>query len=147
MSVLDISKMLMYEFWYDYIKPKYQYKAKLCYMDTNSFVIRIKTENFYEDIAIDVENRFDTLNYSKYDKRPLAIGMNKKVIRLFKDELSRKIMIEFLVLKAKTYTYLMDDDSKHKKVKETKMCVLKRKCLKYLCLKIIKIVNVKIKSH
>ena len=68
MSVLDISKMLMYEFWYDYIKPKYQYKAKLCYMDTNSFVIRIKTENFYEDIAIDVENRFDTLNYSKCDR-------------------------------------------------------------------------------
>ena len=56
MSVLDISKTLMYEFWYDYIKPKYQKKAKLCYMDTGSFIIYIKTEDFYEDIANDVEN-------------------------------------------------------------------------------------------
>ena len=54
MSILDISKTLMYEFWYDYIKPKYQDKAKLCYMDTDSFVIHIKTEDFYEDIANDV---------------------------------------------------------------------------------------------
>ena len=56
MSILDISKTLMYEFWYDYIKPKYQEKAKLCYMDTDSFIIYIKTEDFYEDIANDVEN-------------------------------------------------------------------------------------------
>ena len=56
MSILDISKILMYEFWYDYIKPKYQEKAKLCYMDTDSFIIYIKTEDFYEDIANDVEN-------------------------------------------------------------------------------------------
>ena len=50
MSILDISKTLMYEFWYDYIKPKYHDKAKLCYLDTDSFVIHIKTEYFYEDI-------------------------------------------------------------------------------------------------
>ena len=55
MSILDISKTLMYEFWYDYIKPKYQDKAKLCYMDTDSFAIHIKTEDIYEDIANDVE--------------------------------------------------------------------------------------------
>ena len=55
MSILDISKTLMYEFWYDYVKPKYQGKAKLCYMDTGSFIIHIKTEDFYEDIADDVE--------------------------------------------------------------------------------------------
>ena len=59
-SVLDSSKRPMYEFWYDYIKPKYQYKTKLSYMDTNSFVIHIKTKHFYEDIATDVEKRFDT---------------------------------------------------------------------------------------
>ena len=63
LSILEISKTLMYEFWYDYIKPKYQDNAKLCYMDTNSFIINIKTEDFYEDIANDVEKRFDTLNY------------------------------------------------------------------------------------
>ena len=70
MSILDISKTLMYEFWYDYIKPKYQEKAKLCYMDTGSFIIHIKTEDFYKDIADDVKNRFDTSNY-KVD-RPLT---------------------------------------------------------------------------
>ena len=55
MSILDISKTLMYEFSYDYIEPKYQDKAKLCYMDTGSFVIHIKTEDFYEGIANDVK--------------------------------------------------------------------------------------------
>ena len=84
MSILDISKTLMYEFWYDYIKPKYQDRAKLCYMDTDSFVIHIKTEDFYEDIADDVEKWFDTSNYSKDDNRPLPIGKNKKVIGLSK---------------------------------------------------------------
>ena len=69
MSILDISKTLMYEFWYDYIKPKYQDRVKLCYMDTGSFGIHIKSENFYKDIADDVEKWFDTLNYSKDDNR------------------------------------------------------------------------------
>ena len=84
MSILDISKTLMYEFWYDYVKPKYEDKAKLCYMDTDSFVIHIKTEDFYEDIANDVEKWFDTSNYDKNDKRPFPIDTNKKVIGLFK---------------------------------------------------------------
>ena len=78
MSILDISKTLMYQFWYDYVKPKYQDKPKLSYMDTDSFVIRIKTEDFYEAIANDVEKQFDTSNYEKDDKRPLPIGDNKK---------------------------------------------------------------------
>ena len=63
LSTLEISKTLMYEFWYDYMKPKYNDKVKLCYMDMNSFIMNIKTNDFYEDIAIDVENRFDTSNY------------------------------------------------------------------------------------
>ena len=82
MSILDINKTLMYEFWYDYIKPKYQYKAKLCYTDPDSFVIHIKTEDFCEDIANDVEKRFDTSNYD--DNIPLPIGINKNVIGLLK---------------------------------------------------------------
>ena len=61
-AILDISKTLMYDFWYGYIKPKYGDKAKLCYMDTDSFIIHIKTENFYKDISNDVENRLDTSN-------------------------------------------------------------------------------------
>ena len=79
MSILDISKILMYEFWYDYIKPKYQDKAKLCYMDTDSFAIYIKTEDFYKDIANDVKKWFDTSNYSKDDNRLLMILSIKKL--------------------------------------------------------------------
>ena len=63
LSILEISKTLMHEFWYDYIKPKYQNNAKLCYMDTDSFIINVKREDFYEDIANDVEKRFDTSSY------------------------------------------------------------------------------------
>ena len=126
MSILDISKTLMYEFWYDYIKPKYQDRAKLCYMDTDSFSIHIKTEDFYKDIANDVEKWFDTSNYEDDDKRPLPIGKNKKVIGFFKDELGGKIMKKFIGLKAKTWAYLMDDDSEKKKAQGTKKCVVKR---------------------
>ena len=78
MSILDISKTLMYEFWYDYIKPKYQDRGKLCYMDTVCFVIYIKTEKFYENIANNIEKLFDISNYNEDDKRPLPIGKNKK---------------------------------------------------------------------
>ena len=86
MSILDISKTLMYEFWYDYIKPKYKDKAKLCYTDTDNFVIHIFTEDFFEDINNDVERWFDTSNYDKNDKRLIQTGTNKKVIGMFKDE-------------------------------------------------------------
>ena len=126
MPILDISKALMYEFWYDYIKPKYQDNAKLCYTDTDRFVIHIKTEDFYKDIANDVEKWFDTSNYEDDDKRPLPIGKNKKVIGFFKDELGGKIMKKFIGLKAKTWAYLMDDDSEKKKAQGTKKCVVKR---------------------
>ena len=101
MSILDISKTLMYEFWYNYIRPKYGDKAKLCYTDTDSFIIYIKTEDFFEDISNDVEKWFDTLNCDKNDKRSLPIGKNKKVPGLFKDELRGKIITEFAALRPK----------------------------------------------
>ena len=88
-------------------------------MDTDSFVIHIKTEDFYNEIANDAEKWFDTSN-DRNDKRPLSIGKNKKGMGPFKDELSEKIMKELLALWAKTYSYLMDDDSEHKKPKGTK---------------------------
>ena len=78
MSILDISKTLMIEFWYDYPKPNYKDKAKLCYMDTDSFLINIFTEDFFEDIKNDFERWFDTSNYNKNDTRSLPMGMNKK---------------------------------------------------------------------
>ena len=127
--VLDISKTLMYKFWYDYIKPKYEDRAKLCYTDTDSFIIHIITEDFFEDIACDVKKWFDTSNYDENDKRPLPIGKNKKVIGLFKDELGGRIMKEFCALRAKTYSYLMDDNSEVKKSKGTKKCVIKRELM------------------
>ena len=93
MSILDISKTLMYEYWYNYVKPKHQNKVKLCYMDTESFIIHIKTEDFYEDIANDVETWFDTSNYADDDvDRAIPIGKYKKKIGLFKDELGGKVM-------------------------------------------------------
>ena len=113
--ILDISKTLMYEFWYDYVKPKYKDKAKLCYMDTDSFVINMFTEDFFENINNDVERCFDTSNYDKNDKRPLPMGMNEEVIGLFKDELGGKIMKEFCALRAKTHTYLIHDNTEHKR--------------------------------
>ena len=126
MSILDISKNLMYEFWYDYVKPKYNDKAKLCYMDTDNFFINIFTEDFFEDFNNDVERWFDTSNYDKNDKRSLQIGVNKKVTGMFKDELGGKIMKEVCALRAKTYTYLMDDDSENKTAKGVKRFAVKR---------------------
>ena len=104
MSILDISKTLMYKFWYDYFKPKYGDKAKLCYTDTDSFIIHIITEDFFEDISNDVEAWYDTSNYDENDKRPLPVGKNKKVIGLLKDELGGKIMKEFCAPREKTYS-------------------------------------------
>ena len=124
LSILEISKILMYEFWYDYMKPKYDNNVKLCYMDTDSFIMNIKTNDFYKDIANDIENRFDTSNYEV--KRPLQIGKNKKVINLMKDEQGGKIITEFVTLKPKTYSYLTDDGKEGKKAKGTKACVIKK---------------------
>ena len=100
-AILDIGKILMYKFWYNYIKPKYGDKARLCCMNTDNFVIHIKTEDFYKVITNDVEKWFDTSNYDENDKRPILIGKNKKVIGLFKDELGGKIMTEFVAPRAK----------------------------------------------
>ena len=110
----------MYEFWYDYIQLKCHENAKLCYKDTDSFIIYIKTEDFYGNIAYDLEKGLDT---SKYEvNRPLPKGKNKKVIVLMKYELGGKIMIKLIVLISKTYSYLMDD----KTAKGKKKCVLKK---------------------
>ena len=123
-SILDLSKIVMYGFWYDYIKPKYGKIVKLRYMDTDSFIIHIKTKDFYKDIADDVEKRFDTSNYEA--DRPLPKGKNKTLIGLVKDKLGGKVMIKFVALRPKTCSYLMEDDSEAKKAKRTKKCVIKR---------------------
>ena len=97
-AILDLSKTIMYEFHYDYMKKKYnKVDLKLLYMDTDSLVYKIRTEDFYKDISEDVETRFDTSGY--FTDRPLPIGKNKKVIGLMKDELGGKIMKEVISFK------------------------------------------------
>ena len=100
----------------------------MCYIDTDSFIMNIKTNDFYEDIASDVENRFATSNYEV--NRPLPTGKNKKVIGLMNDELGGKIITEFVTLRPKTYSLLTDDGKEDKKAKGTKKCVI-RKMIKF----------------
>ena len=118
LSILKISKILMHEFSYDYMKPKYGDIVKLCYVDTDSFIMNIKTKDFYEDIANDVEKRFDTSNYEV--DRPLLTGKNKKVIGLMKDELRGKIISKLIALRPKAYSYITDDCKEDKKSKRNK---------------------------
>ena len=134
-AILDLSKTLMFEFWYDYIVPKYADKVKLCYIDTDSFIMHIKTDDFYKDISADVDRWFDTNNFNENDNRPLEIGKNKKVLGKFKDEIGGKMMTKFCDVRAKTYSFLIDeytdDDYEknkiiNKKAKGTKKCVIKR---------------------
>ena len=124
-SITELSKTVLCEFWYDYVKSEYGEKAELCYMDTDSFIVYIKTDDIYKDIAEDVKTRFDTSNYEL--DRPLQKGKNKKVIGIMKDELGGKIMKEFVGLRPKAYSYLIDNGSNDKKAKSTKKCVIKRK--------------------
>ena len=98
-------------------------------MDTDSFVVNIKTEDFFADINNDVEKLFDTSNYDKNNERPHQIGVNKKVIGKLKDELGGKIMTEFCALRAKTYAYLLDDDNEMKEAEGTKKCIIKRRLM------------------
>ena len=123
-AILDLSKIVMYEFHYDYMKCKYaDDKLTPCYMDTNSLIYDIETDDFYKDIADDVEDRFDTSGYN--DNRPLPAGKNKKIIGLMKDELGGGIMKEFVTLRPKTYAYKVGS-SESKKCKRIKKCVVKK---------------------
>ena len=124
LSILEISKIIMYEFWYDYMKKKYGDMVKLCYMDTDSLIMNIKTKDFYKGIAQVVEERFDTSNYDV--DRPLPKGKNEKVIGLVKGELGGGIITEFVALRPKTYSYITDEFNEMKKAKGTKKGIIKQ---------------------
>ena len=134
--ILDLSKIVMYEFHYDYMIPKYGDRLKLCYIDTDSLVYHIRTEDFYADIVDNVQTRFDTSGYipdgycvpgtTEQSHRPLPVGLNKKVIGLMKNELGGKIMTEFVALRPKLYSYKKLDGSEDKKCKGIKKCVIKK---------------------
>ena len=117
MSILDLSKTLMYDFHYNYIKPKYGENVKLLFTDTDSLMYEIKTKDIYEDISANVERMFDTSNYPKEHPSGIPTGKNKKVIGMMKDECSGKVIEEFVGLRPKLYCY-----RKKEKEEEEKRC-------------------------
>ena len=125
--ILDLSKIIMYEFHNDYMKPTYGDNPQLCYIYTDSLVYHIKTEDFYTDILNDVPMRFNTSGYSNRPcNRPLPIGMNRKVIGLMKDKLGGAIMTEFIALRPKLYSFRKLDGVEDKKCKGIKKCMVKK---------------------
>ena len=133
-AILDKSKELMYHFYYDYLIPKYKQNVKLMYMDTDSFVLEIETEDFYKDIKDDLKEWFDTSGYDKNMKLPdeyaKIANVNKKVIGKMKDELGKGYMTEFVALSPKVYAFeefrLHNSLIEHKKAKSTKKNVPKK---------------------
>ena len=124
MCILDLSKTIMYDFHYNYIKSKYGDKAKLLFSDTDSLMYEIQTEDFYKDISGDVKDRFDTSDYPENHPSGIPTGINKKVLSMFKDEAAGKIIKEFVGLRAKLYSYKMDEGGESKKCKGIKKQVV-----------------------
>ena len=123
MCILDLSKTLMYDFHYNYIRSKYNEKAKLLFTDTDSLAYEIHTDDFYRDISSDVQAKFDTSNFSENHPSGILTGANKKVVGMFKDEAGGKIIKEFVGLRAKLYSYKMfesEEEKKERKEKEEK---------------------------
>ena len=118
-AILDLSKTLMDYVYYEYLKSMYTDNLKLCYMDTDSFILHLQTKDFYKNIANDVNRWFNTSVY-KEDNRPLTTGINKKVRSKFKDELNDDIMIKFCAPKEIAYSFLTDKNKEIKKAKGKK---------------------------
>ena len=124
MCILDLSKTIMYDFHYNYIKPKYGNKAKLLFTDTDSLMYEIETEDFFKDISEDVKDRFNTSDYPENHPSGIPTGINKKVLGMFKDEAAGKIIKEFVGLRSKLYSYKMDEGEESKKCKGVKKQVV-----------------------
>ena len=124
MCILDLSKTLMFDFHYKYIKPKYGDRAKLLFTDTDSFLYEIQTEDFYKDISGDVKEKFDTSNYPENHPSGIPTGINKKVLGMFKDEVAGKNIKEFVGLRAKLYSFKTEEGEENKKCKGIKKAVV-----------------------
>ena len=139
MCILDLSKTLMYEFHYNYIKQKYGDKAKLLFTDTDSLMYEIQMEDFYKDISKDVIDRFDTSDYHPNHPSGIPSRFNEKVLGMFKDEVKGKVIDEFVGLRAKLYSFKMFEGEETKNAKELKNRWLKRvlhtKIIKSVCLR------------
>ena len=137
--ISDVSKIVMYEFHYDYMKQKYPEGLTLCYMDMDSLIYDIETDDFYKDIAKDIKDRFNTSGYNpdgycvpgatEWSHRPLPVGLNKKVIGLMKDELGGEIMTEFVTLRPKMYAYKTGSAESTTGWGEVKKCKGIKKCI------------------
>ena len=126
MSILDLSKTLMYDFHYNYIKKKYGDNAKLLLTDTDSLLYEIKTKDFYKDISPDVEKLFDTSNYPKIHPSGIKTGVNKKIIGMMKDECGGKQIVEVIALRSKLWISYTEEKNELKKCKGIKKSVIKK---------------------
>ena len=125
-AILDLSKTLMYEFHYGYVRPKYSDKARLLFTDTDSLCYEIRTDDFYDDIRDDVSRWFDTSNYPKNHPSGIPTGVNKKVLGMMKDEAAGRQITEFVRLRSKLYAFRTDSDEETKKCKGVKKNVVNR---------------------
>ena len=126
-AILDLSKTLMFDFHYNYIREKYHNKAELLFTDTDSLMYYIKTKDFYKDISPDILTKFDTSDYDPNHKSGIPTGINKKVIGMFKDEVAGKQITHFVGLRPKLYSFKIEEDKLVKKCKGIKKNVIKKK--------------------
>ena len=126
-AILDLSKTLMFDFHYNYIKKKYKDKAELLFTDTDSLMFQIYTDDFYKDISCDILEKFDTSDYPPDHPSGIPTGVNKKVIGMFKDEVAGKQITCFVGLRPKLYSFRIEEDKEVRKCKGIKKNVIKKK--------------------
>ena len=126
-AILDLSKTLMFDFHYNFIKKKYQNKAELLFTDTDSLMFQIYTDDFYKDITPHILSKFDTSDYPPNHKSGIPTGVNKKVIGMFKDEVAGKQITHFVGLRPKLYSFRIEEDKEVRKCKGIKKNVIKKK--------------------
>ena len=126
-AILDLSKTLMFDFHYNYIKKKYKDKAELLFTDTDSLMFQIYTDDFYKDISCDISRKFDTSDYPPDHPSGIPTGVNKKVIGMFKDEVAGKQITCFVGLRPKLYSFRIEEDKEVRKCKGIKKNVIKKK--------------------
>ena len=125
-AILDLSKTLMFDFHYNYIRKKYDNKAELLFTDTDSLMYLIQTEDFYHDIKQDIKKEFDTSDYPKNHPSGIKTGVNKKVIGKFKDEAAGKQITHSVGLRPKHYTFKVEEKGETRKAKGVKKNVIKK---------------------
>ena len=125
-AILDLSKTLMFDFHYNFIRKKYGDKAELLFTDTDSLMYLIQTEDFYQDIDKDNKKKFDTSDYPENHLSGIKTRVNKKVIGKFKDEAAGKQITHFVFLRPKLYTFKVEEKGETRKAKGVKKNVIKK---------------------